>query len=223
MIGTYTDLIASLIAFLVTHSIPAIRPVRARCVAIAGERAYLIAYSVVSVVVIAWMVSAALAAPYLELWSMTETAMWATAALMLPAIAFLVFGLTTPNPLSIPVKVDAYDPDQPGLLALTRHPVLVSFILWAISHIVANGTVSALLLFGFAAAFSVGGMFIVDARRKRTWGIEKWTANAAGTALLSWRFDAVPVADRRWILVFVLYALALWLHPIVIGVQPLPI
>ncbi len=79
-----------------------------------------------------------------------------------------------------------------------------------------------MLLFGFAFLFSIVGMFIVDARRRRTWGLETWQNQTAKTAILSWRFDAIPLLDRRWLIVAVLYALMIWLHPLVLGVMPLP-
>ncbi len=103
MMGGYGELVASLVAFLVTHSVPAVRPVRERCVSAVGERMYLIVYSVISVAVIVWMLRAAIEAPYVELWPMTPVTMWAAALLMFAATALLVFGVTTPNTLSIPV------------------------------------------------------------------------------------------------------------------------
>ena len=222
MMGGYGELVASLAVFLVTHSVPAIGPVRARCVSIAGERPYLIVYSVISITVIAWMVSAVVRAPYVELWPMTPGTMWTTALLMLLATACLVFGLTTPNTLSLPIKSEMFNPDQPGILALTRHPILVGFALWALAHITSNGTLSALLLFGFAFLFSIAGMFIVDARRRRTWGEDRWKIQTARTAFLSWRFGCIPILDQRWLIIAVLYALMIWLHPLVLGVAPLP-
>ena len=223
MLGGYGELIASLAVFLFTHSVPAIRPVRARCVSLAGERTYLIAYSLISIIMILWMVSAVIRAPYVELWAMTPGTMWGTALLMIPATALLVFGLTTPNTLSLPIRSEMFDPKAPGVLAFTRHPILLGFALWALAHILSNGTLSALLLFGFAFLFSIAGMFIVDARRRRAWGREIWSKQTARTALLSWRFEHIPILDRRWLIVAALYALMIWLHPLALGVQPLPL
>lgn len=222
LVGGYGHLIASIAVFFATHSIPAIRPLRTTCVSAIGERVYLFVYSLISIAAIAWMVSAAIAAPYLELWPMTVGTMWGTAVVMLPATVFLVFGLTTPNPLSIPVRKEAFDPEQPGILAISRHPVLVSFVLWATAHLLSNGSLSALILFGFAALFSVGGMFILDARRRRTWGQDTWQAQSDNTALLSAQVNAIPIMDARWLITVAAYGLMIWLHPMVIGVQPLP-
>lgn len=222
MTGSLSHLAAALGAFLLTHSIPALRPVRTRCVAVLGERGYLATYSLVSLAVSAWVVMALIEAPYVELWPMTETSMWVTAIIMIPACVFLVFGLTTANPFSIPIRPDIFEPSSPGLLAMTRHPLLLGLALWAVAHIPPNGSVATVLVFGFAAAFSVVGMFILDKRRKRTWGIETWSRKAQNTRLLSWRPSALPGMDWRWAVVALLYTGLIGLHPIVIGLSPLP-
>jgi protein-S-isoprenylcysteine O-methyltransferase Ste14 len=159
----------------------------------------------ISVLVIAWMVSAALAAPYLELWPMTVGVMWATAIVMLIATVLTVLGLTTPNPFSVPVKPDQFDPENPGILALTRHPLLLGLALWAGAHVLSNGALSAVILFGFAFVFSLAGMGILDARRKRHWGENVWNSRAAQTTLLSIRVQRMPLGDWRWVLVAVLW------------------
>ncbi len=222
MTGSLSHLAAALGAFLLTHSIPALRPVRARCVALLGERGYLVAYSLVSLATIIWVVLALVAAPYIELWTMTKTSMWITAIIMIPACVFLVFGLTTPNPFSIPINPEGFSPESPGLLAITRHPLLLGLTLWAAAHIPPNGSIAAILVFGFAALFSVVGMFTLDKRRKRTWGAETWRHKAQHTHLVSWRPSALPGMDWRWGVVALLYTGFIGLHPIVVGVSPLP-
>lgn len=222
MTGTLWHVAAALAAFLGTHSLPALKPVRARCVSVLGERGYLFSYSLLSIAAIAWVVLALLDAPYIELWPMTVASMWLTAALMIPATVFLVFGLTTPNPFSIPVRPGAFDPDRPGFLAITRHPILMGLATWALAHIPPNGSAATLMMFGFAAAFSVAGMLILEARRKKAWGAETWQKSAVRTALLGWNPSALSWTDWRWGVVGVVYAGLILAHPIVVGVNPLP-
>lgn len=222
MTGSLSHLAAALCAFLLTHSISALKPVRARFVALLGERGYLATYSVVSLAVITWVVLALTDAPYVELWAMTNASMWATAILMIPACVFLVFGLTTPNPLSITIRPNAFEPDAPGILAVTRHPLLLGLALWAAAHIPPNGSLAAILVFGFAALFSVAGMFILDSRRQRAWGTDTWHQKGKQTSLLNLRPSALPRMEWRWGLVTVIYSGLIWLHPIVIGLSPLP-
>lgn len=222
MTGSLSHLAAALATFLLTHSIPALKPVRARCVALLGERGYVLTYSLVSLAVIAWVILALVDAPYVELWAMTNTSMWITAVIMIPACVLLVFGLTTPNPFSISIKPEDFDPESPGLLAITRHPLLLGLALWAGSHVPPNGSIAAILVFGFAALFSVVGMFTLDKRRKRTSGSDAWNHKARHTHLMSWKPSALPGMDWRWGVVALLYAGLIGLHPIVIGLSPLP-
>lgn len=222
MTGTLWHVAAALAAFLVTHSLPALKPVRARCVALLGERTYLITYSALTIAVITWVVVALIDAPYIELWPMTVASMWLTALLMLPATVFLVYGLTTPNPFSIPIRPGAFDPERPGFLAVTRHPILMGLAVWSLAHIPPNGSAATIMMFGFSAAFSVAGMKILEVRRKKAWGLQMWQTRAARTALLSWNPSALLWADWRWGVVIVVYAGLILAHPIVVGVSPLP-
>jgi len=160
--GSLWHVLAALLAFLITHSIPALRPVRARCVSVLGERGYLIAHSTLSIAVITWVVLALVDAPYVELWPMTVAAMWLTVLLMIPATAFLVFGLTTPNPFSIPIRTEAFVPEFLGILTVTRHPLLMGLAFWSLAHIPPNGSVATIMMFGFTGAFSIAGMDIED-------------------------------------------------------------
>lgn len=222
MTGSLWHLAAALLVFLLTHSIPAIRPIRTRCVALLGERGYLATYSLLSITVIAWVVLALIDAPYVELWPMTVGAMWVTVALMIPATALVVFGLTTPNPLSIPIRPNAFKADSPGILSITRHPLLMGLALWSIAHIPPNGSLATVMMFGFAAAFSIAGMKILDARRRKAWGESDWLNKANRTALLGWSWTALSFTDWRWALTFAVYVGLLTVHPSVIGVSPLP-
>jgi uncharacterized membrane protein len=96
-----TEFILALLVFLLAHSIPARPAVRRRLVAAFGERLYLLLYSLLSLLLLVWLISAAVRAPTITLW---PTGIWAyhlALALMLPACWLLVGGLTTPNPRSI--------------------------------------------------------------------------------------------------------------------------
>lgn len=222
MTGSIWHVAAALVAFLATHSLPALKPVRARCVSALGERGYLFAYSLLSIAVITWVVRALIDAPYIELWPMTVTSMWLTVVLMVPATIFLVFGFTTPNPFSIPIKPGAFDPDKPGILAISRHPLLLGLAFWALAHIPPNGSMATVMMFGFAAAFSLAGMKILDARRQKAWGLPDWQSRAAGTSLLRWTPSALSWTNWRWGLALVVYVGLIAAHPLVIGVSPLP-
>ncbi|MXN65533.1 NnrU family protein [Stappia sp. GBMRC 2046] len=168
-----TSFIAAIIAFFAAHSIPAIKPVRSALVGAMGLRGYLATYSVLSLALLAWVIWAALNAPYVELWGQPQWA-WHP-ALLLASLGILsaTFGLVRPNPLSISLNSATFDPTRPGLTAYLRHPVLTGFLLWGIGHLLINGDVVLVALFGAMTLFAAIGPAIVNRRIIRRMGTEK--------------------------------------------------
>ena len=204
----------ALTLFLVSHSLPALPGVRPRLVALLGGRIYLALYALVSLLLLAWLVRAALAAPYVGLWPTTPLLALLPIALMLPACVLLVGGLIAPNPLSINVWPEGRAADRAA--APVRHPVLWAFVLWGASHALANGDLVAVILFGGLALFGLVGMKTLDRRRRRTLGEARWRRLAGVN--YAWRpFDLAAALLGGG----VLYALLLWAHPWLFGVSPL--
>jgi uncharacterized membrane protein len=217
--------------FLGSHSIPARPAMRRALRARLGGRGYLAAYSILSTAVFVWLIWAAVNAPRLELWSFELWQMWVPVTAMPVACLLIAYGFASPDPFSITeINAPSFDPARPGIAGITRHPLLWAFTLWAGAHIVPNGDLAHVILFGMFALFGLLGMAIFDARRRREWGPELWVERAAHTSLmpfaavLSGRFHGEGLRARPSVL---LAALALYLslallHPLVIGVSPLP-
>ena len=86
---------------------------------------------------------------------------------MLPACLLLVCGLTQPNPTLVGRGFDAAAADPaPGILKVTRHPLMWGFGLWAIGHLAANGELAALILFGGVGFLALHGTMRLDAKRR---------------------------------------------------------
>ena len=94
--------------------------------------------------------------------------------------------------------------------------------LWSGLHLLPNGDLAHVIVFGSFAAFALAGMEIIDRRKRRQFGQTEWLA-------LRERVAAAPLlqAPRSWamfgvrIVAGVLgYALLLTLHPVVLGVSP---
>ncbi|HHG89695.1 MAG TPA: NnrU family protein [Devosia sp.] len=173
------EFLLSIGLFAAAHIVPPATGMRKKAVSIMGERSYLIAYSLVSVVLLVWMISAAMRAPYLALWDPAVWQFWVPLLLMPFSIWLVLAGLAEPNPLSITLaKRDAEL--TTGLAGqVTRHPVLWGFFLWAASHIPANGDFVALVLFGGLSLLATGGMLLVDGRARRRLGPKQWQELAA--------------------------------------------
>jgi uncharacterized membrane protein len=170
--------------FLAAHSLPAMRPLRRRLVTTLGEKAYVRIYGFASLALLVWLISAALRAPYIALWTPPGWAYLATLILAPLGLVLVGAGLARPNPLSVSLSRSPFDPARPGIVAITRHPVLWGFALWALSHLPANGDVVATTLFGGLGAFALLGLPLVDRRVKGRLGAAAWLQLASSTSIL---------------------------------------
>ena len=103
-------------------------------------------YSATGLVTFAWFVTAYVRAPTLMLWPTGHWLALVPAAMMPFAAILLVAGYTTRNPTAVGMErsVRADDP-APGIMRVTRHPVLWAFGLWALTHLCANGNLGAIV------------------------------------------------------------------------------
>jgi uncharacterized membrane protein len=69
------------------------------------------------------------------------------------------------------------------VVGITRHPVLLGFAIWAAGHIIANGDLRSILLFGGFALFAIGAIPMIEKRAKRRLG-SRWESLAAPTSIL---------------------------------------
>ncbi len=188
-------LILGLVIFLGLHSIRIFaEDWRKALIARLGDNGWKSAYSVVSIiglVLIIWGYGMARREPVV-LWS---PPVWAPhLAGVLTLAAFILFPAAY-------VRGNHFK-------ALFKHPMLISVVLWALAHLLANGTMNAVVLFG---AFLVWALidFAAARRRDRVEGI------AYPKGALSRDVIPVVVGVVAWIL------FAFFLHGWLIGVKPM--
>lgn len=213
------EYIAAFVVFFLTHSIPVRPPVKAALVGRIGARGFTMAYSLLSIAVLAWVIVAAGRAPFVPLWDWAPWQNHVTLSVMLVVCILAALAIGRPNLLSFGGRDnDRFDPDHPGLIGWVRHPLLTALMLWALAHIAPNGNLAHVILFGVFAAFAAFGMHIIDRRQKRILGEERWAS------LTRVRRDIRPTANgvMRVGVAVVVYLLLIALHGPVIGVPPLP-
>lgn len=208
-------------AFFLTHSLPLRPAVRRRLVAVLGPRGFGIGYSALSLAMLAALVAAADRAPFVMLWPQAPWQVAAVQAGMAAVLALLALSLGRPNPLSFGgARNDRFDPARPGLVRVIRHPVLVALALWAGLHMLPNGDLAHVILFGTLGAFALAGGRIVDRRKHRDMGERAWQAIRADIACaplgLAWVRDTVR--PLRIAVAVAAYAAIILLHPVVVGV-----
>jgi uncharacterized membrane protein len=229
--GSWAEFVFAFAAFLLSHAIPARPAVRAALIGRLGERWFLVVYSVIALAVLAWLIVAAGRAPFVELWPFEPWQMWAPNLVMPLVCVLAAFGVGAANPLSFGGNPNrAFDPARPGIVGLVRHPLLWVIGLWAAAHLVPNGDVAHVILFGFFVVMALVGMAIIDRRKQRQFGRERWDALAANTSLLPLvallsgrcRPRSVAIDRKRLAIGLAVWLLLLSLHAPVIGVSPLP-
>jgi len=190
-----------------------------------GERGFLTVYSLTALVTFAWFLMAYAHAPTIVLWPRQMWMALVPIVVMPLATVLLVAGYTTPNPTAVGMERAARaDDPAPGLLRVTRHPVMWAIGLWAASHMIANGDLRSLLFFGAFAALSLGGTLLIDRKKRLALGsnwsrLAEVTSNVPFAALvtgrtrLRWR----DVSLLRVIAGLLLYAVLYNAHTIIAG------
>lgn len=133
-----TLLIVGLVLFLGIHLLPTLPAQRARLIAWLGQGPYKILFSVVSLAAFFLIVYGKAGAPFIELWQPPTWGRHLTLLLML--FAFIIL-------------VAAYVPCN--MRRKLKHPMLVAIKVWAVGHLLANGDLASVLLFGSFLAFAV--------------------------------------------------------------------
>jgi uncharacterized membrane protein len=213
----WAEFIAAFVVFFASHVIP-IRPgVKGPIVARIGARGFTTLYAILSTVILIWLIVAAGRAPQVMLW---EWALWQIhipLSAMLPATLLITMSLGRPNPLSFGgLHNERFDPDHPGIVGWVRHPLLAALAIWAGAHMVPNGDLAHVILFGLFFGFALLGMRIIDKRKRRL--MPEWQ-RLTKTAR---RIEITPGGLVRFAVGCGIYGLLLWLHTPVIGVSPLP-
>jgi len=220
----WTGFAAVFAAFFLTHSIPVRPAIRARLVERIGPRGFGLMYSALSVGMLALLIWSAGEAPYVHLWPQMAWHRHAAHMGMLAVCLILALGIARPNPFSFGgAWNDRFDPARPGIVRWTRHPILLALALWAGVHLVANGDLAHVILFGVLGSFAIAGRAVIDRRKRRILGPLRWevldTARKAAPLFHAPRFWSALFV--RLVIGLVAFAALLLAHPHVIGVPAL--
>jgi uncharacterized membrane protein len=184
-------MILGLVLFLGVHTLTTQRDLRARVIAVSGEGGYKIGYAVVSVVglaLIAWGFGHYRATGWIDIWYPPKVLKHIAVALMLPAVILVVAAYI-----------------RGRIYTMVKHPMLLGVKLWAAAHLLANGDLGSIILFGSFLGWAVFDR--ISLKHRADAGAPPIPVGGLGNDLI-----AVAVG-------FVAYlALAFAFHPVVIGV-----
>jgi len=158
-------LLASLL-FLGIHAVVSGTAMRAILISKIGLGAYLGLFSILSAGALFWFVLAYGAAPHVPLWVDVPGLKMLAVPMILIAIVLAVLAFSTPNPTAAGGE-QALGGKQSakGIIKVTRHPFLVGVTIWSVAHILANGDLASVILFGGFLALSLIGPVQIDAKR----------------------------------------------------------
>jgi uncharacterized membrane protein len=183
-------LILGLVVFIANHSFVTMRGARAAAIARLGEGGYRALFSIVSLVglaLIVWGYADYRAHQWIDIWSPPAFMRHITVGLMLIATILMTA---------------AFIPSH--IKAKAKHPMLASVKTWALAHLLSNGDLGSILLFGGFLAWAVYAR--ISAKRR--------TDTVLPVAPAGWTNDIIVV-----VLGIVIYlALGFVFHPLVIGV-----
>lgn len=185
-------LIVGLIIFLGAHLFVTTRDARANAIARLGS-GYRLLFALVSslgLVLIIWGYAHYRSSGSIDIWYPPRFMRHITIGLML---------------VSVVLVLAAY---LPGHIKIwTRHPMLAGIKIWAFAHLLSNGDLGSILLFGSFLAWAVYARIAVK-RREAAELVKRSSADGG------WRNDAVALGLG----VVIYLALGYVFHPVVIGV-----
>jgi uncharacterized membrane protein len=220
------SLVIAGVAFCGTHVLLSSTRLRGSLRDQLGERGFLAVYSLTALVTFAWFMAAYAGAPTIVLWPRQRWTALLPISVMPLATIFLVSGYSTRNPTAVGMERSAAaDDPAPGMLRVTRHPVMWAIGLWAVSHLIANGDLSALLFFGSLALLALGGTVLIDRKKQLALG-SNWSRLAEVTSNLPFAALVAGRTGLRWRDIGVLriaaglllYAVLYLAHPTITGV-----
>jgi uncharacterized membrane protein len=184
-------MIVGLVLFLGVHLLTTQRGLRARFVVSMGEGGYKGFYSLVSLAglgLMVWGFAHYRSAGMINVWYPPAAFRHITEALMLPAVILVAASYI-----------------RGRIYATLKHPMLAGVKLWAAAHLLANGDIGSIILFGAFLAWAVFDR--ISLKRRSDAGAPPIPVGGVGNDLI-----AVVVGIVAYL------ALGFVFHPVVIGV-----
>jgi uncharacterized membrane protein len=184
-------LIAGLALFLGAHTLTTMRDARAALIARLGAGGYKVVYALVSlagIALAAWGFSVYRATGWINVWHPPLVLRHIAVGLMLPAVILVVASYI-----------------RGRIYTAVKHPMLAGVKLWAVLHLLANGDLGSIILFGSVLAWAVYDR--ISLKRRSDPGAPPIPVGGIGNDVI-----AVVVG------IVVYAALAFAFHPLIIGV-----
>ncbi|NEW88488.1 NnrU family protein [Rhodopseudomonas sp. WA056] len=134
-------MIVGLVLFIGTHVVTTRRDLRGRLIGIGGEAVYKIAYAILAIAgigLIAYGFGAYRSDGMIDVWHPPHWTRHLTALLMLPVAILLVAAYA-----------------RGRIYRVVKHPMITAVKLWAVAHLISNGDLGSIILFGSLLGWAV--------------------------------------------------------------------
>lgn len=227
MTGSMEALWAATILFVGGHLLISGTPVRDALVAKWGANRYRGVYSLLTIVLLIWMILAFRDAPFVDLWTAGTAIKHIPLTLMVFVLIMLAASETKPNPTRLGSRNEGLPAGPTGIFTISRHPTMWAIGIWAVMHAGASGHLAGVILFGGFAVLAFLGTLSIDKKKKALSG-EAWntymarTSNIPFAAALSGktRIDWRGIGIKPVIFGIIAYGVILVFHEWLFGKAP---
>jgi uncharacterized membrane protein len=206
-----TELLAASIAFVGTH-FELSHPLRAPLVRRIGEGPFLGLYSLVAAAMLVWMILAFRAAPAADIPGAAGDAGWISASLLtIPALILFIGSLWKNPALPNPGAAKAIWRAPSGVFAVTRHPMMWGFALWALAHLLLGWSWRTTIVARAVGFLALVGAHMQDRKKEALLG-DSWREWEARTSYWPrWQY-LLRAGWGLWAVTLVLWLAITWSH-----------
>ena len=140
-------LVLGCVIFIGIHLVPAFATARDRLVDRLSQNGYMMLFTILSLVGIALMVWGKSKAPHTNIWVPPAWGHDTAMVIMFPSMVLLAVAKLPTN-----------------IKRVTPHPMMWGFILWSFAHLLANGDLASIILFGSIGAYSIIALLSANRR-----------------------------------------------------------
>jgi uncharacterized membrane protein len=203
-------LILANVAFVGSHFLMS-HPLRAEMLRRLKPGRFTLLYSGISLALFYWVVAEFARAPKGKFYWPVGDVLWAVASAVTLFAAVLFVGSLVRNP-SFPGAGDKLAAQKPfGVYKVTRHPMMWSFALWGVAHILVAPRVDNFIFSGSIVFLALVGAKAQERKKARLIGVG-WDAWLRQTSFVPRLTALSRIGATAWIAGLALWVIATWAH-----------
>ncbi len=199
------------VTFVGTHFMMS-HPLRAPLVATFGAGLFQGIYSIVSLASFYWMVVAYQSVPVgVGYWQVGDR-LWIAASVLTLLASVLLVGSFVRNPALPNPKAEELAAKMPsGVFLVTRHPMMWSFALWGVAHILIAPRIEVFILAGSIVFLALAGSKAQEIKKRTTMGVD-WDGWMRKTHYFPQLGRLHRIGAANWLGGLLLWLLTTWGH-----------